>query len=69
MIPDYLIYDQLKRERERDTEWQPEPLHAPLYVPDTHRDDTEVDEESDDSSRGVVIIDMNGSDANSGFDM
>ncbi len=63
MIPDYLIYDEIKRrrsERERDQRIQ---LEVPLYRPrlpiseppvddeDEHRDDT--------GERGVFIIDMN----------
>lgn len=31
-IPDYLIYDEMKRRRERDA-WQPNYLELPLYQP------------------------------------
>ncbi|MEZ4460476.1 MAG: hypothetical protein R3E66_12280 [bacterium] len=61
MIPDYLIYDELKRRRE-EAEWEPQPLHLPLYSPEIleapryEEDDTTPDSDSD---RGVVIIDMN----------
>lgn len=58
MIPDYLIYDELKRRRE-EMEWEPEPLHLPLYSPDVV-ERPELEEESrGDLDRGVVIIDMN----------
>lgn len=33
-IPDYLIYDEMKRRRERDA-WQPNYLELPLYQPST----------------------------------
>ncbi len=59
MIPDYLIYDELIREREMDSDWQPEPLHLPVYVPNSHDEEPEV-EDDDDVSRGVIIIDMCG---------
>lgn len=59
MIPDYLIYDELKRRRE-EAEWEPEPLHLPLYSPEImempRQDDDEAPEDAD---RGVIIIDMN----------
>lgn len=55
MLPEHLIYDELKRQRE---EWQPEALELPLYIPEhePHRDD-ECEEEHDDG-HGVIIIDM-----------
>lgn len=58
MIPDYLIYDELKRQRNED-EWQPERLELPLYVPHSLEEEPQAEDESDDGSRGVVIIDMN----------
>ncbi len=62
MIPDYLIYDELKRrraERERDQRVQ---LEVPLYRPrmpisEPPRDDDDAYEDSED--RGVFIIDIN----------
>ncbi len=58
MIPDYLIYDELKRRRE-DTQWEPEPLHLPLYSPDNYEKTTpESDKDQTESERGIVIIDM-----------
>ncbi len=55
MLPEHIIYDELKRERAG--EWQPEALRLPLHVPQRH--DTEEKEEAEDRSRGVLIIDMN----------
>ena len=63
MIPDYLIYDEIKRrrtERERDQRVQLEvPLYRPrLPISEPPKDDE--DEGHDDSvDRGVFIIDMN----------
>lgn len=72
-IPDYLIYDEMKRRRERNT-WQPDYLELPLYRPEMpvknptkkyedpspkreHDDPHEPEDTSRD--RGVMIIDMN----------
>ncbi len=72
-IPDYLIYDEMKRRRERDA-WQPDYLELPLYRPELpvknptkKYEDPSPDEigdypsegEQEDSDRGVMIIDMN----------
>ncbi len=71
-IPDYLIYDEMKRQRERDA-WQRERLELPLYQPnmpkpknptEKYEDPTGHDEDSapyddESSDRGVLIIDMN----------
>jgi len=60
MIPDYLIYDELKRRRE-ETQWEPEPLHLPLYSPDNYeksKPETDSDKDQTESERGIVIIDM-----------
>lgn len=59
MIPDYLIYDEIKRRRERENEWEPEPLRLPLYAPEFPEREEEEEKKDDDSSRGVIIIDMN----------
>ena len=63
MIPDYLIYDEIKRrrsERERDQRVQ---LEVPLYRPRLPISEPPGDDDSeahDDSvDRGVFIIDMN----------
>ncbi|TXD37752.1 hypothetical protein FRC98_08680 [Lujinxingia vulgaris] len=60
MLSDQIIYDELKRQREHDTSWQPEALRLPLYIPrhDDTRDEHDEDE-AEETSRGVVIIDMN----------
>jgi hypothetical protein len=58
MIPDYLIYDELKRRRE-ETQWEPEPLHLPLYSPENYEKAIpESDKDQTESERGIVIIDM-----------
>jgi hypothetical protein len=60
MIPDWLIYDEIKRRREQERER--DRLELPLYRPEVPEDDEEErrDEEGGDGSdRGVVIIDMN----------
>lgn len=63
MIPDYLIYDELKERDEHRRDGGLEPLHLPLYRPDVddwrrdHEEDESQDEET--TERGVIIIDMN----------
>ena len=59
MIPDYLIYDELQRRRDRDREWEPEPLRLPLYAPEVPDRRDEEQEEDESPPRGVIIIDMN----------
>ena len=59
MLSDQIIYDELKRQREHDTSWQPEALRLPLYIPRHHDTSDEHEEEAEESSGGVVIIDMN----------
>lgn len=62
MIPDYLIYDEIKRrrsERERDQRVQ---LEVPLYRPRLPISEPPGDEDDlpdDSGDRGVFIIDMN----------
>lgn len=68
MIPDYIIYDELRRRRQQEEQdQQPAVLELPLYSPeivryyDEQREREErEDEERDPSSsdRGVVIIDI-----------
>jgi len=63
LIPEYLIYEEFKQRQEQEREWAPEPLHLPLYAPETVEPDfnqESVDEFNID--RGVVIIDMNSVD-------
>ncbi|MBA2665297.1 MAG: hypothetical protein H0U74_23615 [Bradymonadaceae bacterium] len=57
MLPEHLIYDELKRQR---SEWQPEALELPLYIPDyePRREREHESEEETESERGVIIIDM-----------
>jgi len=57
MLPEHIIYDELKRERAG--EWQPEALRLPLHIPQTETDDHSEEAEEDSSGRGVIIIDMN----------
>jgi hypothetical protein len=68
MIPDYIIYDELRRRRQQEErDQQPAVLELPLYTPEIARyyeeerereerpDEPPRDEERD---RGVVIIDI-----------
>lgn len=62
-IPDYLIYDEIKRRREREA-WTPERLEVPLYRPEPELDRAPPDRPAPEGDprapkRGVVIIDMN----------
>ncbi|RAL23687.1 hypothetical protein DL240_05880 [Lujinxingia litoralis] len=57
MLSDQIIYDELKRQRE--SAWQPEALRLPLHIPRHHDTPEEHDEEAEESSSGVIIIDMN----------
>lgn len=60
-IPDYLIYDEIKRRRDKDVHRRAH-LELPLYRPEIERygePDSEADEDRDNSNRGVAIIDMN----------
>lgn len=61
IIPDYLIYDEIKRRQERQQDRR-DHLELPLYQPIPERraprhEDTPEDE--DGHERGVTIIDMN----------
>lgn len=61
VIPDYLIYDEIKKRREKEA-WQPERLEMPLYRPEIRRDpleDEDAEDEKCSNDRGVFIIDMN----------
>ena len=61
MIPDYLIYDEIKRRQERSQDRR-DHLELPLYQPIPERraprPDAEEDEDAD-RERGVTIINMN----------
>ncbi len=59
MLPDYIIYDELKREQERDGGQRPrieapQPSHPEFERPHEKKDDDQ--EENDD--RGVTIIEI-----------
>lgn len=59
-IPDYLIYDEIKRRRqqeEADTQRQKH-LELPLYRPEP-KTSPPPERDSQESDRGVVIIDLN----------
>lgn len=63
LIPDYLVYEELKRREEEERAWTPEPLHLPLWAPETHDSDSDVEDIDEyNINRGVVIIDMNSVD-------
>ncbi len=59
MLPDYIIYDELRRQHEVDEVGRNRPhLEVPQYIPywpDLERDE---DHEDDESDRGVIIIQM-----------
>ena len=60
MLPDYIIYDELRRQTELDEVERHRPyLEVPRYIPYRpdleHEEETNEDEEKD---RGVVIIQM-----------
>ncbi len=64
LIPDYLVYEELQRQREREQQWEAEPIHLPIYAPEVvDRDAEDVPDTDDyDINRGVIIIDMNSVD-------
>ena len=60
MLPDYIIYDELRRQRELDEYERHRPhLEVPQYIPfwpePEHEDETNDDE---DRKNGVIIIQM-----------
>lgn len=59
MLPDYIIYDELRRQSELDEVDRHRPhLEVPQYIPywpEQERDEDPTDEERE---RGVVIIQM-----------
>ncbi|MEM1348936.1 MAG: hypothetical protein AAGI01_10295 [Myxococcota bacterium] len=60
MVPDYLIYDEIKHRRQREKSQERELLEFPLYrppVPRPYADRGEDDAPAEE--RGVAIIDMN----------
>ena len=59
LIPDYLIYDEIKRRGEAERESGLQPLHLPLYVPELGEEPSVAEENTDERDRGVIIIDMN----------
>lgn len=63
VIPEYLVYDELRRREEAERDGGLVPLHLPLYYPDfDERPEERPQEEETDAPRGVVIIDMNSGD-------
>ena len=60
VIPDYLVYDELRERQERDGDGGLQPLHLPLYQPEMGERRSEPEDSSEEKSeRGVLIIDMN----------
>lgn len=63
MIPDYLIYDELKEREQNRRDNGLQPLHLPLYQPEPEdwrrRQEEESSNDEETSERGVIIIDMN----------
>lgn len=62
VIPDYLIYDELRRREEAERDGGLLPLHLPLYQPEIDDLPRERDERDEEAERGVIIIDMNTGD-------
>jgi hypothetical protein len=60
IVPDYLIYDELKRERERRVQEDRPSLEVPRYIPHLPEMDFDAPHESPEpeSERGEVIIPM-----------
>lgn len=60
-LPDYIIYDELKREREkreeRDRQERPR-LEIPRHIPYWPEEEAEEDTDRNESDRGVVILEM-----------
>jgi hypothetical protein len=60
MLPDYIIYDELKREREKKREQESRPqLEVPRYIPywpQPEFDAPQYDQEEPSGERGVAII-------------
>ncbi|TDP73715.1 hypothetical protein [Bradymonas sediminis] len=55
MLPDYIIYDELKKERQKREELRERPrLEIPLYP--NHRPEFEETEREEKKERGVAII-------------
>lgn len=56
MIPDSLIIEEQRR-RERESQWEPIPLHAPTPMPRVPRDE-DREPRDEETGRGVIIIDI-----------
>jgi len=64
IVPDYLIYDELKRERERRIEQDRPVMEIPRYIPHLHETGFDApqtddhDDADDGAERGEVVIPM-----------
>jgi hypothetical protein len=61
MLPDYIIYDELKRERERNRSERPQleiPRYKPYWPEDEEREDDAHDDDESDIERGETVIPM-----------
>ena len=59
IVPDYIIYDELKKERQRKSRDNRPRLEVPKYVPMWPEDEhDEHSEAQDEQERGEVIIPM-----------
>ena len=60
VLPDYIIYDELRRRRQQDEDERPRPqLEIPRYVPNWPESEADDEsEEEDETDRGVIIIQM-----------
>lgn len=60
IVPDYIVYDELKKERRRQARQERPRLNVPRYMPiwSDHQEEPEEDNAPQESERGEVIISM-----------
>lgn len=60
IVPDYIVYDELKKERRRQTREERPRLNMPSYVPlwSEHEEEPEDNNAPVEQERGEVIISM-----------
>ena len=61
MLPDYIIYDELERQRrqhEAEIEREQPRLEMPVYMPFLPEDERREEREEESSDRGVIIMQM-----------
>ena len=59
IVPDYIIYDELKRKREEQQRRESQPrLEVPRYIPFWPEEEPEEEDSSEETERGEVVIPM-----------